>query len=122
MHFDRYGYFAVSLDAWVDTRRSRTNIFKLSFWMALSNIRTGKYDSQLTFFLKPVEQYAWFFDFSRPCTVFQNTLIQKAISVKKCFCLDANQAIVVYKNDKENECIKQVIHGPNMYALKPGEW
>lgn len=41
------------------------------------------------------------------------------ISVEKCYCLSANQAIIVYQKNSKNRII---IRGPGIFMLEPSEW
>ena len=41
--------------------------------------------------------------------------------MEKCYCLDANQAIIVYKNEKE-KFTRKIIPGPGIFYIQPDEW
>ena len=47
--------------------------------------------------------------------------MHSSISVEKCYCLDSNQAIIVYRNEKE-EFSRKVINGPGIFHIQPNEW
>jgi hypothetical protein len=53
--------------------------------------------------------------------VFLNNLVHFSITVEKCYCLDANEAIIVYKNEK-NEFSRKIINGPGIFYIQPNEW
>ena len=54
-----------------------------------------------------------------------NNLIHNAIIVLPCYCLAANQALIVYKSKNiksDSEFSRRIIHGPNILSLDPNEW
>ena len=58
-----------------------------------------------------------------PCNEVLNTQIYSSISVEKSYCLDANQALIVYKESKEaDKYTRKIIRGPGIFAIEPGEW
>ena len=62
--------------------------------------------------------------FHRPCSLTLNPLLYSAISIEKSYCLDANQAIIVYKQET-NESYKYkltITKGPGIFMIQPDEW
>ena len=64
-----------------------------------------------------------------PCTCTLNPLKYISISVEKCYCLDANQAIIVYKKvataKPTEDCPEYkltITKGPGIFMIQPDEW
>jgi hypothetical protein len=60
-----------------------------------------------------------------PCAEVLNTLLYSEIRVNACYCLDANQAILVYKkqeNISSDSKPLRIIRGPGIFMLQPDEW
>lgn len=51
-----------------------------------------------------------------------NSLEHSSIKVENCYCLNANQAIIVYHKNKNDEFDRKIIRGPGIFALSPDEW
>jgi hypothetical protein len=59
----------------------------------------------------------------RPCSEFLNTQKYFQISVEKCFCLNANQALIVYYPSQEKSNFsRRTIFGPGIFMIEPNEW
>lgn len=57
-----------------------------------------------------------------PCTRTLNTLLYTDINVQKCFCISANQAIIVYQKLKDQDYSRKTISGPGIFMTHPDEW
>ncbi len=65
-----------------------------------------------------------------PCSEVLNTLLYSEIKVNACYCLDANQAVLIYKknDEKSNQKDKsadeevKITRGPGIFMLQPNEW
>ena len=51
-----------------------------------------------------------------------NKLIHTSIVTNKCHCLNANEAIIVYKKTTNNGYVRRVEAGPTIYMIQPDEW
>ena len=56
-----------------------------------------------------------------PCQEFLNSLHHRLITVEKCHCLNANEAIIVYENT-ENELSRRIEYGSTIFLVQPNEW
>ncbi|XP_071164795.1 uncharacterized protein LOC143067695 [Mytilus galloprovincialis] len=58
-----------------------------------------------------------------PCVIYENPLHHKFVKAYPMESLDANEALVVYKQDKEtNKVTRYVQFGPTLFMPKAGEW
>jgi hypothetical protein len=66
-----------------------------------------------------------------PCSEMLNTLLFSDIKVNACYCLDANQAILVYRKSEKSadnketaslDSILSITRGPGIFMLQPNEW
>ena len=61
--------------------------------------------------------------FFRPTAMFMNPLEHSSIEVQKCMSLDANEVLVVYKqNDKSKSVTRYLKHGPTVFMPAANEW
>ena len=59
----------------------------------------------------------------RPCVLFKNPIAHRSISVSKMTSLDANEALVVYKqDDKTKEVTRYIQFGPTLFVPLSNEW
>jgi hypothetical protein len=50
-------------------------------------------------------------------------VLHSSITVCKCHCLNANEAVIVYKKTNESEeFTRRIEYGPTIYMVKPNEW
>jgi hypothetical protein len=100
-------------------------------WLILSKLaRLQRYTAQNDEFLKIKHLDGRIEHRLGPCSEVLNTLLYSEIKVNACYCLDANQAILVYKKPEnagktggekpENEV--KITHGPGIFMLQPNEW
>ncbi|MEN6373127.1 MAG: hypothetical protein ABFD64_14070 [Armatimonadota bacterium] len=56
-----------------------------------------------------------------PVSVWFNPVLHESISVQKAFAIDANEAVVVYRQD-DDHVDRRVVRGPDMYVPAANEW
>ncbi len=51
-------------------------------------------------------------------------MVHSKISVENCHCLNANEAVIVYKKNEKNEIRydRRIVRGPTVYMIQPDEW
>ncbi|XP_064638809.1 uncharacterized protein LOC135494610 [Lineus longissimus] len=58
-----------------------------------------------------------------PCSMFRNPLKHQSIENKQGISLDANELVVVYKQDeKSKEVSRSTVYGPTLFTPKSNEW
>lgn len=105
----------------------------LQLWLVASRLsRLNRFNAKHDEYLKILHLDGKVEHRMGPCTLALNTLVYSAISIEKCYCLDANQAILVYKreddgssNEKKKELSKYkltITKGPGIFMIQPDEW
>ncbi|XP_070539342.1 uncharacterized protein [Ptychodera flava] len=57
-----------------------------------------------------------------PTAIYLNPLEHKYMWVEKGIALDANEALVVYRQDENGKVTRCIQHGPTVYMLQANEW
>ena len=59
----------------------------------------------------------------RPCVVYKNPLTHNLIQVMTGISLDANEVLVVYRQDDESKKVDRYLqHGPTLFIPDANEW
>ena len=59
----------------------------------------------------------------RPCVVYKNPLVHSIIKVMTGISLDANEVLVVYRQDDETKNVDRYLqHGPTLFIPDANEW
>ena len=63
------------------------------------------------------------FFFVRPAVIFKNPLEHASVTVYPCTSLDANEVLVVYKQNLGNGSVARYLkHGPTVFMPAANEW